>query len=51
MTMQQRGYEIACAIQQGYSADLAGVVAAGVTAALTPDATTREWTDRYTALL
>ena len=31
------GYEIACAIQQGYSADLAGVVAAGVAAALVPD--------------
>lgn len=32
------GYEIACAIQQGYSADMAGVVAAGVAAALTLDA-------------
>lgn len=32
------GYEIACAIQQGYSADMAGVVAAGVAAALTPRA-------------
>ena len=31
------GYEIACAIQQGYSADMAGVVAAGVAAALVPE--------------
>lgn len=31
------GYEIACAIQQGYSADMAGVVAAGVAAAMIPD--------------
>ena len=35
------GYEIACAIQQGYSADMAGVVAAGVAAALIPDTNAR----------
>jgi len=35
------GYEIACAIQQGYSADMAGVVAAGVAAALIPDTDAR----------
>ena len=29
-------YEISCAIQQGYAADMAGVVAAGVAAALVP---------------
>lgn len=31
------GYEIGCAVQQGYSADMAGVVAAGVAAAMTPE--------------
>ena len=39
------GYEIACAIQQGYSADMAGVVASGVAAALIPDTNARTIAD------
>ena len=31
------GYEIACTVQQGYAADMAGVVATGVAAAMIPE--------------